>query len=137
MKCPRHFPRYLRTEHHEDKTLTYFQCPECKKTTKRSRKLPKQTIAKPRKRMRARSPKRAAQEAEYLRRRIPFLKAHPICPITGQPTTQIHHKAGREGIWLLLEEYWMAVSDEGHDKIEKNRKWATAMGYLLPRRPSK
>lgn len=138
MKCPRHFPVFERVERQEGRTLTYYRCPQCKKVTKRSRKLPKQTIQKARKQMRARSPKRAAQEAEYNRDSAKFREENPICQRCHcRPSNQTHHLCGREGVWLLLREFWRAVCGECHDWIENNRAAAKATGWLLPRRPSK
>jgi hypothetical protein len=47
--------------------------------------------------------------------------------------TEIHHKRGRFGSRLNQEEFWLAVSREGHDWIHANPKEAYEKGYLLPR----
>jgi hypothetical protein len=41
---------------------------------------------------------------------------------------QIHHKRGR-GKYLNDETTWLAVSAEGHDKIEANPGWAIDNGF--------
>lgn len=47
--------------------------------------------------------------------------------------TQCHHRAGRDGEFLLMEKFWLPVSDEGHRWIEDNREEAKARGWLLNR----
>lgn len=77
------------------------------------------------------SKKRQAENAEYARLRAEFLEAHPYCAVFPKlRSTQVHHGMGREGEWLLRTEYWHAVSDEGHRKIETDRQWAAAHGFL-------
>lgn len=70
-----------------------------------------------------------------------------VCPVMGTPITmesQIHHKRGRTGyadqwardldISLLIDvRYFLAVSAEGHKKIEDNPDWAKERGYSLDR----
>jgi hypothetical protein len=75
--------------------------------------------------------------AEYSRQRAEFLIANPVCRVTGQRATQVHHSKGREGKWLLDQQFWVPVSDEGHHKIETEREWAARMGFLHLRTPSK
>lgn len=78
------------------------------------------------------SDKRAKENKSYLTLREVFLK-DKFCPITGQIATQIHHKKGRIGSLLCDVRYWLAVSDEGHKKIELNPIWAKEQGYSLSR----
>jgi len=91
--------------------------------------------------LRKTSKKRAAQLREYAARRKAFLfidKPHYFagCGVRGcvDIATEIHHKKGREGKWLLDEKYWMPVCRFHHARIEENRAWAKEQGYLLPRR---
>lgn len=70
-----------------------------------------------------------------------------VCPVMGTPITMdsdIHHKMGRIGyadqwardldISLLIDvRYFLAVSREGHNKIEKFPNWAKERGYSLDR----
>ncbi len=79
------------------------------------------------------SDKRAVENKEYLTLRKVFLESHPICPITGGKTVDIHHKKGRIGKLLCDIRYWLAVSREGHGRIENNPEWAYKMGYSLLR----
>lgn len=89
------------------------------------------------------SDKRAEESREYSTLRKVFLEGK-FCPVTGQPATQIHHKMGRigyaddaaraKGLTLFLDvRYWLAVSHEGHEKIEREKKWAIEMGYSISR----
>ena len=87
------------------------------------------------KKNRRRSKKGQKEDRQYLIKRLQFL-AQPRnqrCPITGQMTTEIHHKKGRVGKLLLDQNYWLAVSREGHRKIEENPEWAKEMGYSVSR----
>lgn len=80
----------------------------------------------------------------YLQLRKAFLNKpeNKICPVTGKPTVEVHHMKKRRGfadeaaryenIPLLLDtRYWLAVSREGHQKIENDVEWAYEMGYSI------
>lgn len=81
------------------------------------------------------SDKRKVENAKYSVLRIEFLgkKENQICPITGWPTTDIHHKKGRIGELFLDTRYWIALSREGHQHVEDNPEWAKENGYSLDR----
>jgi hypothetical protein len=92
------------------------------------------------------SEKRKVENLKYSVLRIEFLskKENKICPITKQPTTEIHHKLGRVGfadefarlnnIPLLIDvRYFLAVSRLGHRWIEENPIEAKEMGYSIDR----
>jgi hypothetical protein len=81
------------------------------------------------------SDKRKIENLKYSVLRIEFLgkKENRICPITGKETTEIHHKRGRIGILFLETKFWLAVSREGHVKIENNPEWAKEHGYSFNR----
>ena len=60
------------------------------------------------------------------------------------PATEIHHSAGRRGYIdqyaydnkisaFLDERYWLAVSNDGHIKIEADTIWAKDMGFSIVR----
>ena len=81
------------------------------------------------------SEKRKAESREYTIKRLQFL-AQPEnqkCPVTGEQATEIHHKAGRCGDLYLDTNYWLAVSRNGHIKIENSPEWAKEMGYSISR----
>lgn len=101
---------------------------------------------KPRKPIPQISKKRAVESAKYTVAKIQFMgkPENKVCPVTGQPTTDIHHKMGRVGfadswarinnVTLLLDtRFWLAVSRDGHRQIEENPSWAKEMGYSLNR----
>lgn len=81
-------------------------------------------LARSAKRIRAKSESRGMQSAAYSIAHAGFLVLHPICPVTGEAATQIHHSAKREGRWLNLQRYWIAVSAAGHQYIEDHKTWA-------------
>lgn len=76
--------------------------------------------------------------AAYNKRRVPFLAAHPVCPVllalqgVTRATETIHHTRGRAGALLLDERFWLAVSMEGHRWIEDNKAEAKRRGWTLP-----
>lgn len=76
------------------------------------------------------SEKRKERNAIYLKKRIEFLNGK-VCPITNRKATEIHHINGRENERLNDEEFWLAVTREGHLKIHENPKWAREKGYLI------
>lgn len=105
--------------------------------------------------------KRARQLREYSARRTYYLREHPICEvwlkengwrqtdeifskgpicasynglitIWSAPTaTEIHHTNKRRGAMLNDERYWLAVCRENHERIENDKAWARANGFLL------
>lgn len=86
------------------------------------------------KRIRPRTVKRAAQERKYLIRVKVFLMLNKKCAVfPNQPSNQVHHKKGRIGDLLLDEKYWLAVSQDGHDKINNNSAWAEENGFTVSR----
>lgn len=78
-----------------------------------------------------RSTRRAKEERAYGDDRSDFIRKHPICPVTGERTCQVHHSAKREGLWLNLKRYWIAVSMRGHKIIEENKSWAETVGLMV------
>ena len=81
------------------------------------------------------SNKKKQEMAVYLKLRSDFLNKpeNKICPITNEPTTDVHHKKGRVGKLFLDTNYWLAVSRKGHQKIELNPEWAKENNYSLNR----
>lgn len=79
---------------------------------------------------------RKLQEACYSVARDKFLREHTVCPVTGEATTQVHHSAKREGRWLLIQRYWIAVSAQGHEWIEANKAEAEELGLMARIRQS-
>jgi len=95
----------------------------------------KPTLKKKIHKIKPKSKKREKEDSEYLQLRKEFLldPKNLVCPVTGQRTNQIHHKKGRLGSLFLDVRYWLGVSAEGHERIERNPDWAKKMGYSLDR----
>lgn len=83
------------------------------------------------KRIRQRGKERSLEEIAYSLARGPFLREHPICPVTGEEATQIHHSAKREREWLNLQRYWIGVSMRGHELIERHKGIAESVGLMV------
>jgi len=130
-------------------SLQKCPCEECKKDTPKKQFLPKH---KPNLKLKSFKPipkvsaKRKIENLKYSALRVEFLgkKENKICPITKQPTTELHHKMGRVGfadewarlnnISLLIDvRYFLAVSRNGHRWIEENPAEAKEMGYSADR----
>ena len=109
----------------------------------------KSSKAKPQKRQRINpiSKKRNRENSKYLTARKAFLlmPENKFCAVfPNKLATEIHHKKGRVGyadktarenkIPLISDvRYFLAVSRDGHDKIENNPKWAYEKGYSIRR----
>jgi hypothetical protein len=81
------------------------------------------------------SDKRKIENAKYSVLRIEFLgkKENKICPITGWPATEVHHKwCGKDRAKYYLDTTtWIAVSRDGHNWIHDNPIEARELGYLF------
>lgn len=81
------------------------------------------------------SNKRKIEDLKYAAQRIVFLgkKENRICPITGWPATEVHHKwCGKDRAKYYLDEStWLAVSRDGHNWIHDNPKESRELGYLF------
>lgn len=80
------------------------------------------------------SKKRKIENAQYSVLRIEFLSKpeNQICPITGWPTTDVHHTySGKDRAKYFLDiSTWIAVSREGHNWIHDNPIESREKGYL-------
>lgn len=119
-----------------NRTLKRFQPPSSTRQQKQG-KASQNGLKCKRKAIKPVSDKRAVQNRRYLVLRKEFLEENPMCAVTGRPATEVHHRAGREGEWLLNTDYWLPVSREGHDFIENNRAEAKKRGWLITRKSSK
>lgn len=99
------------------------------------------------------SPKRRKALALYSKLRAAFLIANPycqywlaergildpaemvqrMCAVIARcpPSTDIHHKRKPRTTYLNDTSTWMAVSRQGHDAIEGDKKTARNKGYLI------
>lgn len=77
------------------------------------------------------SKKHAQNLVTYRALRLAYLEDNPVCemPSCHQPATTIHHKAKR-GISLNKIDTWMGLCMLCHQKVEDNKLWARAEGYL-------
>ena len=121
----------------EQKRLIYSKkmCQSCYWSENRKKNLEKPKEKKVFKPIPKISKKRKVENLQYQVSRIEFLgkKENLICPVTGEKTTEIHHKKGRVGSLFLDTRFWLAVSRKGHKKIEENPEWAKKEGYSLSR----
>src|SRR5690606_15727491 len=82
-----------------------------------------------------RSKKRIAQDIVYSKLRKVFLNKpeNKVCPITGEETTEIHHKwSGKDrNKYYLQVDTWLAVSRNGHIWIHQNPTLARERGVLF------
>lgn len=86
---------------------------------------------KPRKPIAPMSAKRRAEMKIYSKLRKEFLAANPKCAVfPSKQATDVHHLRGRAGKLYLCPDYWLAVSREGHHKINENPTWARENGFL-------
>ena len=83
------------------------------------------------------SDKRAKEQNKYKELRFEFLRSSIQkglrCQVTGQRATQIHYMRGRIGKLLLDTEFWLLVSAELHEFIERNPEYAKQKGWSLYR----
>jgi hypothetical protein len=85
--------------------------------------------------VRARSPKRAAQERIYSARAKVFLHGedgdeYRACefPGCGRVASEVHHRRGRVGALLLDERYWSALCRPDHEFATVNPARAYELG---------
>jgi hypothetical protein len=82
-----------------------------------------------------RSPKRAAEERQYIILCREYLVAYPVCEVVEchRKSNQVHHMAGRENDKLLDVNFFLAVCTDCHERITRDSKWAIANGYSVLR----
>ncbi len=111
-----------------------------------------------RKRPKRIKPERAAERAQYRKRKEAFISSHPFDQIwiatrglsegeviaadgwalvfgvqrRAPRSNQIHHRNKAIGARLLDERWWMATSYFSHEGVEAKKDWARGEGYLLP-----
>ena len=79
------------------------------------------------------SDKMKKQMAEYMAKKLLFLRGKKCAVCPHLKAEDIHHMKGRDGKLLLDQRYWLAVSREAHIKITEDSAWAIREGYSLPR----
>ena len=88
---------------------------------------------KPRRYIRVRSKKRAAQERKYRQRVKEWIEGKRCAVFPELRATQCHHQKGRIGDLLLNEDFWLPVSGAGHVFIHQYPKVAYEKGWSILR----
>lgn len=139
-------------------TVYYKQCRECLHDIAKMEKLAKKLESKnaqliekqrlktkePRKAPKKVSDKRKAENPIYSERRKIFLQGKKCAVFPELDATEVHHMAGKRGYidqWaydngvtaFLDERFWLAVSSDGHIKIEADTVWAKDMRFSVVR----
>lgn len=82
-------------------------------------------VKKEKKRVRPITKKLAVSRREYLKIRKEFLSKNRICAIFDwKLSKEIHHSRGKTGPLLTDERFFIPVSRDGHDWIDRNRNLA-------------
>jgi len=110
----------------KEKPLQYCCSVKCDNEYKKAKKKPVKPINKI-------SVKREKENNLYLCIRKQFLKDNPLCAVTGNKATEVHHMAGRIGKLLTDVRYFLPVCRFAHREIELNPIWAKENGYSLKR----
>lgn len=79
---------------------------------------------------RKRQPNLKAKRLREYRKAAKAFLVGKVCPVTGQPASQIHHVFGRLGRLLLWQPGWIGVSAYGHDLIHRHPEIARERGWL-------
>lgn len=86
--------------------------------------------------MRYRTKKRAKDERQYnaIVKHERDVVGHQ-CEFPGcrHRATEVHHKAGRDGIWLLIQKFWMWCCRDHHRWITDHPNESYAKGYSIRR----
>lgn len=83
-----------------------------------------------------RTPKRAAQERQYLKLNREYLEANPCCEVRDchERSSEVHHMGGRENERLLDVSLFLAICHGHHDRITNDKEgWAIREGYSILR----
>lgn len=107
-------------------------CKGCYFQDKLARK--KKTVIKPKKKISPFSDKKLEDLAKYRPLRDKYLQDNPICEVDDcdNLTTNLHHKASRNGSLLYDVRYFMACCSSCHpQRIHENPEWAREKGYLI------
>ena len=91
-----------------------------------------------RSRLRPTAKRKQKDRGAYAEKARAFVEANPDCgacvtlhDAVVHPSSQIHHRAGRNGKMLLEERYWLAVCNLCHEWIHANGKKARTLGLII------
>jgi hypothetical protein len=81
------------------------------------------------------SDKRSRELSLYRKENRQFLKEHPVCQVPGccNPSSEVHHKQGRENGLLLDKSKWMAICSPHHRYYTDNSREAIEAGISISR----
>jgi len=83
-------------------------------------------------RLRSASPKRQREYKEYTQVKKAYLTLHPICERCKKAKSDhIHHKAGRVGKWLCLDQYFAALCFRCHEEVHENGVLSRKQGWII------
>lgn len=110
-------------------------CASCNHEARKAQRQTERDALKEKKPIAKRSPKRAAQEREYVKLCREYLECHPSCEVVEchNKSKQVHHMAGRENDKLLDVDMFLAVCVPCHERITIDSKWALENGYSVLR----
>lgn len=94
----------------------------------------KNAVRSKRKRIKVVSDKKLEDLKLYRENRDEYMFKHPVCEVDEceNPSTDLHHKAGRSGSLLWNPKYFLATCHHCHFiRIHENPKWAREKGYIL------
>ena len=81
--------------------------------------------------IRSRTPKRAAQERLYLKRRKEWIIGKPCAAMPcNEMAEEVHHARGRIGSLLLDERFWIPLCQKHHEQVHRQPEWARTQGLL-------
>lgn len=71
----------------------------------------------------------------YYRNKADYMAKHEFCEVSGcgMPSTDCHHKQGKDGDLLTDENNFMAMCRKHHDMCKTHPKWAEENGYIISR----
>lgn len=81
------------------------------------------------------TPKRAAENVQYLKLRREYLALYPVCevPECNLKAVEIHHQRGRENDRLLDTNFFMAVCHAHHAEFTEHSREAIDKGFSKSR----
>jgi hypothetical protein len=79
------------------------------------------------------SDKRVKELAQYRKENRQFLKDNPTCQVPGccRPSTEVHHRQGRENGLLLDQSKWMAICNPCHRFYTDHSREAIEIGISI------
>jgi hypothetical protein len=110
-------------------------CASCNHAFRKSERQSLKDASKVKKPIRKVSKKRAIEIREYLEKKAKYLQIFPICQAKGcgKPSTDLHHRQGRNGSKLTDETLFMALCFDHHEYYTEHSAEAIEDGISLLR----